>query len=133
MLMHDMLKRKIYAKNMKRKKNQNYFKYGCKHVSRRCETYRMYLKGDSLHQIVMIVCGCNWSSYIITLHIMDYLCFLAKVSHRTRVLFAIFDTIIQVQCDLTITRNTCGSICSLNCLKLFLKIKLVRLVWCVLI
>ena len=64
---------------------------------------------------------------------MDYLCSLAKVSHTTHVLFAILDTIIQVQCDLTITRNTCGSICSLNCLKLFLKIKLVRLVWCVLI
>ena len=47
-----------YAKNMKIKKNQNAFKYGCKHVSRRCKSYMMYLKGDGLHQTVMIVCGC---------------------------------------------------------------------------
>ena len=38
------------------------------------------------------------------------------------------DTIVHVQCDLAITRNTCGSILLLNCLNLFLKIKLVRLV-----
>jgi len=74
------------------------------------------------------LCGCNWSSNIITLHIMDYLYFLAKVSHTIRVLFATLDTIVQVQCDLTITINSCGSMCSLNYLKLFLKIKLVRLV-----
>ena len=92
----------------------------------------IYLKGDGPHQTVMILYGCNSSSYIITLHIMNYLCFLAKVSHTTDVLFATLDTIIQVQYDLAITRNTCGSICSLNCLNLFLKIKLVRLVQCVL-
>ena len=54
--MHDMLKIKKYAKKTKSKKNQNTFKYGCKRVSRRCESYRMYLEGDSLHQAVMIVC-----------------------------------------------------------------------------
>ena len=58
--MHDMLNIYIYiyiyAKNVKSKKNQNAFKYGCKCVSRRCESYRMYLEGDSLHQSVMIVC-----------------------------------------------------------------------------
>ena len=43
---------------MKIKKNQNAFKYGCKHVSRRCKSYMMYLKGDGSHQTVMIVCGC---------------------------------------------------------------------------
>ena len=52
--MHDMLKRKI----MQRKKNQNAFKFDCKGVSRRCESYKMYLEGDSLHQAVMIVCEC---------------------------------------------------------------------------
>ena len=35
---------------------------------------------------------------------------------------------MQGQCILTITRNTCGNICLLNYLSLFLKIKLVRLV-----
>ena len=51
--------KKNMQKNMKIKKNQNAFKYGCKHVSRRYESYRMYLEGDSPHQIVMIVCELN--------------------------------------------------------------------------
>ena len=46
--MHDMLKRrKKNTKNIKSKKNQNAFKYDCKHVFRRYESYKMYLKGDS--------------------------------------------------------------------------------------
>ena len=59
--MHDMLKKKyIYAKkNKKAKRIKIAFKYGCKRVSRRCKSYRMYLKGDSLHQAVMIVCELN--------------------------------------------------------------------------
>ena len=122
--MHDMLKRKNHAKNLNSKKNQNAFKYGCKRVSRRCESYMMYLKGDGPHQTVMIVCGCNWSSYIISLHIMNCLCSFTKVLHTTRVLFATLDTIVKVQCDLAITRNACGSICLLNCLNLFLKNKI---------
>ena len=48
-----------------------------------------------------------------------YLYSLAKVSHTTHILFATFDTIVQVQCDLAIIKNTCGSICFLNCLNLF--------------
>ena len=76
----------------------------------------MYFEGDSLHQTVMIVCECIWSSYIITFHIMMYLCSLAKVSHTTHILFA---TIVHIQCDLAITRNTYGSICSLNYPNLF--------------
>ena len=62
--MHDMLKKKNMhkkkkkknEKNNKSKKNQNAFKYDCKRVSRRYESYRMYLKGDSPHQTYMIVC-----------------------------------------------------------------------------
>ena len=53
MPLHAMLKKKY----MQRKKNQNAFKYDCKLVSRRCESYRMYLENDSPHQAVMIVCG----------------------------------------------------------------------------
>ena len=52
------LKRK-YAKKNQNQKDQNAFKYGCKSVSRRCESYRMYLEGDSPHQAVMIVCELN--------------------------------------------------------------------------
>ena len=55
MPVHGLLKRK-YAKKNKRKKNQNAL-YMIASVSfRRCESYKMYLKCDSLHQIVMIVC-----------------------------------------------------------------------------
>ena len=88
----------------------------------------MYLKGDGPHQIVMIVRGCIWFSYITTLHKMRHLCPIAMISHTTRILFATLDTTVQVQCDLAITRNTCDSISLLNSLNLFVKIKLVRLV-----
>ena len=53
--MHGLLKRKICKENQKQKKS-NTFKYGCKRVSRRCGSYRMYLEGDSPHQAVMIEC-----------------------------------------------------------------------------
>ena len=46
------------TKNIKTKKNQNAFKYDCKRVSRRYESYKMYLKGDSPNQLVMFVCEC---------------------------------------------------------------------------
>ena len=70
---------------------------------------------------------CVWMYLILLYHYSSYnekLIFLAKVSHITRILFATFDTIVQVQCDLAITRNTCGSISLLNCLNLFFKIKI---------
>ena len=49
------LKRK-YAKKIKSKKNQNALNMITSVYSKRCESYRMYLKGDSPHQTVMIVC-----------------------------------------------------------------------------
>ena len=55
----------------------------------------MYLKSDGSHQTIMIMCGCIWFSFIITLHIMWHLCFLAKVSHATRILFATLDTMYK--------------------------------------
>ena len=51
-----MFKKKKYAKKNKNKKNQNAFKYGCKRVSWRCESYKTYLEDDSPHQAIMIVC-----------------------------------------------------------------------------
>ena len=113
-----------YAKKIKSKKNQNVSKYGCKCVSRRCGSYRMYLKGDSPHQIVLIVCVCvfdflifqiviTWDTYTILL------CF-----HTQHTNFSLLLIHVQVQCDLAITKNTCVNICSLNCLNLFLKYKI---------
>ena len=55
MICNFISKRKI----CKEKKNQNTFKYVCKRVSKRCESYMMYLKGDNPYQTVMIVCECS--------------------------------------------------------------------------
>ena len=55
----NICKEKKKKKKNKSEKNQNAFKYGCKCVSKRCESYRMYLKGDSPHHAVMIVCELN--------------------------------------------------------------------------
>ena len=45
--MHDLLKKQ---------KDQNALNMTASVYSRRCGSYRMYFEGDSLHQIVMIVC-----------------------------------------------------------------------------
>ena len=55
MSIHDLLKKKICKEN-KSKKNQNALNMIASVSSRRCGSYRMYLKGDSPHQTVMIVC-----------------------------------------------------------------------------
>ena len=55
--MHDILKKQNMQRKLKAKRI-NAFKYDCKRVSRRRGSYRMYLKGDSPHQAVMIMCEC---------------------------------------------------------------------------
>ena len=45
-----------YAKKNKRKKNQNTLYMIASMYSRRCESYRIYLEGDSPHQTVIIMC-----------------------------------------------------------------------------
>ena len=55
MPMHNLLKKKMCKEN-KSKKNQNALNMIASMSSRRCGSYKMYLKGDSLHQIVMILC-----------------------------------------------------------------------------
>ena len=52
--MHDLLKQK-YAKKMKSKKIKNDLNMIASVYSRRCGSYRMYLKGDSPYQKVMII------------------------------------------------------------------------------
>ena len=56
MSMHDLLKKNIYTKKIKSKKIKNALKMISSMFSRRCGNYKMYLEGDSLHQVVMIVC-----------------------------------------------------------------------------
>ena len=56
MLMHDLLKKKNMQRKIKSKKNKNALNMIASVSSRRCGSYKMYLKGDSLHKKVMIVC-----------------------------------------------------------------------------
>ena len=51
--MHD---KETYANKNKSKKNQNALNMIASMHFRKCGSYRMYLEGDSPHQIVMIMC-----------------------------------------------------------------------------
>ena len=53
--MYDILKRKICKEKITSKKIKNALKVIASVYSRRCESYRMYLEGDSPHQAVIIV------------------------------------------------------------------------------
>ena len=67
----------------------------------------------------------NVLNFIISLFSYDETLVLSyKGFTHNRQFYATLDTIVLVQCDLIITRNTCGSISSLNCLNLFLKKKI---------
>ena len=61
--------------------------------SRRCGSYRMYLKSDSPHQAVMIVCELKRFSHISNRHNMYTLMQSCDVFHTQHVIvFAILDT-----------------------------------------
>ena len=55
MPIHDLVKKKICKKN-KKQKDQNALNMIASVYSRRYESYKMYLEGDSPHQTVMIMC-----------------------------------------------------------------------------
>ena len=54
--MHVLLKKQNMQKKIKSKKNQNALYMIASMYSRRCGSYRMYLKGDSPHQTIMTTC-----------------------------------------------------------------------------
>ena len=56
MPMHDLLKKKNVQRKIEGKKNQNALNMIASVSSRRCGNYEIYLKGDSFHQAIMIVC-----------------------------------------------------------------------------
>ena len=61
--------------------------------SRRCGSYNMYLKGDSLHQVVMIVCKLKWFSHISNHHNMYTLMQSWDIFHTQHaIFFATLDT-----------------------------------------
>ena len=77
MLCHFMFKRKICKENEKQKESKCFYIW-LQACFWRYGSYMIYLKGDGSHQTVMILCGCIWLSYIITLHPMRHLFFLQK-------------------------------------------------------
>ena len=88
MPMHGLLKRKICKEN-KSKKNQNALNMIASIYSRRCGSYRMYFKSDSLHQAVMIVCD----SHISNRHNIHTLMQSCDVFHtQYTIFFTTFDT-----------------------------------------
>ena len=87
----------------------------------------MYLEGDSLHQAVMIVCELKRFFHISNHHNMLTHLQSCNVFHTQCDTFAILQSLlllihVQVQCDLAITRFTCVTVCSLNCLNLVFEI-----------
>ena len=56
MPMYDMLIKRKICKENKSKKNKYALYMIASLYSKRCGSYRMYLEGDSPHQIAMIVC-----------------------------------------------------------------------------
>ena len=78
---------------MKSKKIKNALKMIASMFSRRCESYRMYLEGDSSYQVIMIVCELKWFSHISNRHNLYTLmqsCDVFHTQHAT--FFATFDT-----------------------------------------
>ena len=55
--------------------------------TKRCGSYRMYLEGNSPHQIVMIVCELKWVSHISNHHNMYTLTQSCDVFHTQRAIF----------------------------------------------
>ena len=65
-----MLYKRKYAKKNKSKKNQNALYMIASMSFKRCRSYRIYLEGDSLHQVVMIVYELKWFSHFSNCHNM---------------------------------------------------------------
>ena len=120
--MYDMFKRKIYKEKSKAKRLKMLLSMIANVYSRRCGSYRMYLKGDSPHQAVMIVCELKRFSYISNVITCIYLCNLAMFFTHNTQYFLLFLIHVQIQCDLAITGFTCVNVCSLNYLNLVFEI-----------
>ena len=75
------------CKENKKQKDQNALNMIASVFSRRCGSYRMYLKGDSPHQVVMIVCELKWLSHISNRHNMYTLMQSCDVFHTQHAIF----------------------------------------------
>ena len=88
-----MFKRKICKEKSKAKRSKMLLNMIASMYSRRCESYRMYIEGDSPHQAVMIVCELKQFSHISNRHNMYTLMHSCYVFHTQHALFfTILDT-----------------------------------------
>ena len=116
---------KNMQKKIKSKKIKNALNMIASMFSRRCESYRMYLEGDSLHQVVMIMCELKWFSHISNHHNMYTLMQSCDIfSHTTRNILCYFWYMCRYNVIWPSQGFTCVNVCSLNCLDLFLKYKI---------
>ena len=91
--MHDLLKKKNMQRKIKSKKIKMFYIWLQVCILGRCESYRMYLEGDSSHQTVMIVCELKWFSHISNRHNMYTLMQSCDVLHTQHtIFFATVDT-----------------------------------------
>ena len=87
------LKKKNMQRKIKSKKIKILLNMIASVFSRRCESSKMYLEGDSLHQAVMIVCELKRFSHISNRHNMYTLMQSCDVFHTQHALFfAILNT-----------------------------------------
>ena len=92
--MYDILKKKNMQRKIKSKKIKKVLLNMIASVySKRCGSYRMYLEGDSPHQVVMIVCELKRFSHISNRHYMYTLMQSCDVFHTQHaIFFIILDT-----------------------------------------
>ena len=91
--MYDILKRKIRKEKSKAERSKMLLNMIASVYSKRCGSYRIYLEGDSSHQVVMIVCELKRLSHISNRHNMYTLMQSCGVFHTQHaILFAILDT-----------------------------------------
>ena len=91
--MYDILNRKICKEKSKAKRSKMLLNMIASVYSRRCGSYKMYLEGDSPHQVVMIVCELKRFSHISNCHSMYTHMQSCDVFHTQYVIFfAILDT-----------------------------------------
>ena len=94
--MYDILKRKICKEKSKAKRLKMLLKLIASVYSRRCGSHRIYLKGDSPHQAVIIVCELKRLSHISNCHNMYTLMQSCHVFHTEHaIFFAILDTCVN--------------------------------------